>query len=91
MGGGGDEKVVIVFWVEDNFYFCPESLTFFKTKKKKKKKNLRCNTMVDLTFLGGSVGEDEIFFLSIFKKKKNGYTQQVSTLKLKTEDKCPII
>lgn len=47
--------------------------------------------MVDLTFLGGSVGEDEIFFLSIFKKKKNGYTQQVSTLKLKTEDKCPII
>ena len=26
--------------------------------------------MVDLTFLGGIVGEDEIFFLSIFKKKK---------------------
>lgn len=87
MGGGGDEKVVIVFWVEDNFYFCPEALTFFKTKKKKKKK--RFNTMVDLTFLDGSVGEDEIFFLNI-SKKKNGYTQQVSTLKLKTEDKCPI-
>lgn len=50
--------------------------------------------MVDLTFPDGSVGEDEIFFLSISKKKKKkkiGYTQQVSTLKLKTEDKCPII
>lgn len=27
--------------------------------------------MVDLTFPDGSVGEDEIFFLSISKKKKN--------------------
>lgn len=47
--------------------------------------------MDDLTFLDGSGGQKGQESSLSIKKKKWMHTQQVSTLKLKTEDKCPII
>ena len=56
LGGG---QLLFLSWV----------INFFQDKKKRRRRrrknerNLKFNTMVDSTFLDGSVGEDEIFFL----------------------------